>query len=297
MRPVSSKAVTHPSKLGKARNMTRAASPAAVGKVTTVSLGEALSQNDELRHRIERLGDELAAINEVLGRELPQSSRTAELERTLDRSEDVESRIHESAEILSSINRGLAHGIADGKGLTRKLLTSNTSRAKAQRLALYDSLTGLANRLLFSDRLTQVLAQSERHARGVAVMFIDLDKFKKVNDSHGHDVGDRILQEVGQRLRGSLRAEDTVSRRGGDEFLCFVVEANDEINSAKIAEKIIRSVSSPIEVAEGIRISVKPSIGIAVYPRDGATVTALTKHADTAMYRAKRSRKGYEFFS
>ena len=150
--------------------------------------------------------------------------------------------------------------------------------------------------MLFDDRLRQVLAQAARHGRGVAVMFIDLDNFKAVNDSYGHDVGDAVLRHVAQRLQASMRAEDTVSRRGGDEFLCIMMEARTELDIAKVAGKIIQVISAETEVGD-TKLTVKPSVGIAVYPRDGDAANALVTNADTAMYRAKRAREGYAFFS
>ena len=150
--------------------------------------------------------------------------------------------------------------------------------------------------MLFNDRLKQVLAQAKRHRRGVAVMFIDLDDFKRVNDSYGHDVGDTVLQNVAQRLQASMRAEDTVSRQGGDEFLCIMMEANDERDIAMVAGKMINVIAAPTEVGD-VKLIVKPSIGIAVYPEDGETATVLVTKADTAMYQAKRARTGYVFFN
>ena len=268
----------------------------AVPTVKTVSLVEALSRNEELRTKMERWADELCAINEVLVRERSGRSPSAELEHALDLSEELESNIQASAEALSSINVGLMSGIAEGKKLTRKLLSSNTRRKAVGRLAFYDPLTDLPNRMLFNDRLKQVLAQAARHGRGVAVMFIDLDHFKAVNDSYGHDVGDTVLRHVAQRLQASMRAEDTVSRRGGDEFLCIMMEARNELDIAKVARKIIHVISAETEVGDA-KFIVKPSVGIAVYPKDGETANALVMNADTAMYRAKRSREGYVFFS
>ena len=144
--------------------------------------------------------------------------------------------------------------------------------------------------MLFDDRLRQVLAQAARHGRGVAVMFIDLDDFKAVNDSYGHDVGDTVLRHVAQRLQASMRAEDTVSRRGGDEFLCIMMEARNELDIAKVAGKIIQVISAATEVGDA-KLIVKPSVGIAVYPKDGETASALVTNADAAMYRAKRTRE------
>ena len=261
-----------------------------------VSLVQALSRNDEIQQKMERWADEVAALNEVLVRKADPRSPTAEFEHALDRGEELESNIQESAEALASINIGLMTGIADGKKLTRKLLSCHSQRKKSRQLSLYDALTGLPNRILFNDRLKQALAQAQRHRRGLALMFIDLDGFKLVNDSYGHDAGDAVLRQVAQRLQGSLRAEDTVSRRGGDEFVCAVMETNDARSIVTVAEKMITVISAATKVGHTTLI-VKPSIGIAVYPKDGDTAKALIANADNAMYRAKRARKGYVFFS
>ena len=260
------------------------------------SLDRTLTQNEEVQAKIERWADELSAINEVLAEELHKLSASPALERVLDRSQELEGSIQASAETVSSINAGLTRGIAEDKKLMRKLVRSNTKRKAIGRLALHDSLTGLPNRMLFDDRLRQVLAQAARHGRGVAVMFIDLDNFKAINDSYGHDVGDAVLRDVALRLQASMRAEDTVSRRGGDEFLCIMMEARGEPDIAKVAAKIVQVISAETEVGDD-KLTVKPSVGIAVYPRDGEAASALVTNADTAMYRAKRAREGYAFFS
>ena len=262
----------------------------------TGALVEALGRNEDVRTKIERWADDLSAINEALRRELTKFSPSLKIEHALDLSEELESSIQAAAEALSSINAGLITGIAEDNRLTRKLLSSNTKRKEIGRLAFFDPLTGLPNRMLFNDRLRQVLAQAERHGRGVAVMFIDLDNFKAVNDTYGHEVGDMLLRHVAQRLQSSMRAEDTVSRRSGDEFLCIMMEARNEHDIAKVAGKIINVISAETEVAD-IKLSVTASVGIAVYPRDGKTANALVTSADNAMYRAKRSREGFVFFS
>jgi diguanylate cyclase len=264
--------------------------------VKTARLDETLNQNERVQTKIERWADELSAINEVLVEELSKLSASPALERAVDRSGELESDIQASAETVLSINEGLTRGIAEDKKLTRKLVSSNTKRKAIGQLALHDPLTGLPNRMLFDDRLRQVLAQAARHGRGVAVMFIDLDNFKAVNDSYGHDVGDAVLRDVAHRLQASMRAEDTVSRRGGDEFLCIMMEARAELDIAKVAGKIIQVISAETEVGDAT-LTVKPSVGIAVYPKDGDTAGSLVTNADKAMYRAKRTREGYAFFS
>lgn len=153
--------------------------------------------------------------------------------------------------------------------------------------AYHDVLTGLPNRLLFRDRISMALAHARRTTRSVAVMFLDLDNFKAVNDSHGHTVGDRFLQAVALRLVGCVRAEDTVARMGGDEFTLLLADVADGHGAATVASKILETVSRPL-IVEGHEISVTTSIGIALFPGDGFDAETLLKNADRAMYRAKQ---------
>ena len=150
--------------------------------------------------------------------------------------------------------------------------------------------------MLFSDRLKNALAQARRHEWHLAVMFIDLDKFKSINDSYGHDAGDKVLKIVSERLQTSVRGADTVGRQGGDEFLYLMLEVKDEADVAHIAEKIIENVTQPCEF-DGLTMTVKPSIGIALYPQDGRSANVLLKNADSAMYKAKQSARGYSFYA
>jgi diguanylate cyclase len=282
-----------------AKRPARAKAASAVKGVVTVKAGslvEALNQSEEVQAKMERWADELSAINEALVQELSKLSPSAALERALDRSDELEGNIQASAEAVSSINVGLRTGISVGRKLTRRLLSSNMRTRKVRRLAFHDPLTGLPNRMLFDDRLRQVLAQAARHGRGVAVMFIDLDNFKAINDSNGHEVGDTVLRHVARRLQASMRAEDTVSRRGGDEFVCIMMEARNELDIAKVARKIIQVIAAETKVGDA-KLTVKPSVGIAVYPKDGESARVLVTNADTAMYRAKRAAEGYVFFS
>jgi diguanylate cyclase (GGDEF)-like protein len=156
-----------------------------------------------------------------------------------------------------------------------------------QRCALHDHITGLPNATLFKDRLKNALAQARRHSWQVAVMFIDLDGFKEVNDVHGHDVGDAVLRMVAERLQSFVRGGDTVSRRSGDEFLFLMLEAKDADNARTMAQRIIEMIAAPA-VVNGIELSVQASIGLAMFPGDGTTPAVLLKQADAAMYEAKR---------
>ncbi len=168
---------------------------------------------------------------------------------------------------------------------------------RVRHLAHHDFLTDLPNRVLLNDRITQAISLAERNHTQVAVMFLDLDRFKNVNDSLGHTVGDKLLQEVGLRLRGCMRASDTVSRQGGDEFVILMPDMDDAADIARAAQKVLDSVAHPYAI-DGHELVSTPSIGISVYPADGRDVESLLKNADAAMYHAKESgRNNYQFFT
>jgi diguanylate cyclase (GGDEF)-like protein/PAS domain S-box-containing protein len=152
--------------------------------------------------------------------------------------------------------------------------------------AYYDALTGLPNRLLFRDRVVNAIAQAGRNRRGVAVMYLDLDHFKLVNDGLGHSLGDALLSEVAARLQSCVRASDTISRLGGDEFTILLIDTSSSEAIAGVARKILQSFAHPIRV-EGHDLFVTASIGISIFPGDGDDVETLLKCADSAMYRAK----------
>lgn len=176
---------------------------------------------------------------------------------------------------------------------------SERKRAEEQirQLAYYDTLTNLPNRRMLLDRLGQALTQAVRHRRSMAVMFLDLDRFKHINDSLGHDVGDALLQAVAERLNASVRGGDTVSRQGGDEFVIVLAEIAQPTDAALVAEKILDKLAQPISVM-GHELSITTSIGIAIYPVNGTDdLQELLKKADSAMYAAKDAgRNGYRFY-
>jgi diguanylate cyclase (GGDEF)-like protein/PAS domain S-box-containing protein len=171
------------------------------------------------------------------------------------------------------------------------------AQERAQHLADHDALTGLPNRRLLEDRLTQALALSQRNRKQSAVMFVDLDRFKAINDSLGHTVGDLVLKEVAKRLVKQLRVGDTVCRIGGDEFVVVLPESKRSTDAANVAAKIIETLSQPVQAADR-ELTVTPSIGIAVFPEDGRDAGMLIRNADAAMYHAKESgRANYQFFT
>jgi len=171
------------------------------------------------------------------------------------------------------------------------------AKARAQHLADHDALTGLPNRRLLEDRLTQALALSYRNRKNTAVMFVDLDRFKNINDSLGHSVGDALLKDVAGRLVKQLRVGDTICRIGGDEFVVVLPEAKRSSDVAHVAQKVIEQLSQPVTVEER-ELVVTCSIGIAIYPDDGRDAESLIRNADAAMYHAKElGRANYQFFT
>lgn len=179
----------------------------------------------------------------------------------------------------------------------RDITARKNAEAQIQQLAFFDVLTGLPNRRLLLDRLARALSLAQRFQRSLAVMFLDLDNFKKINDTLGHDVGDKLLKEVSVRLNACVRTGDTVARQGGDEFIIVLAEIAQADDAALVADKIIEAIKVPVRIADNM-LTVSASIGIAVYPVNGSDdAQELMKKADKAMYAAKAAgRNGYRFF-
>ena len=166
-----------------------------------------------------------------------------------------------------------------------------------KQLAFHDSLTGLPNRRLFNDRLNVAIAYAQRNQHKLAMLLLDLDQFKDVNDTLGHSVGDELLKAVGERLMNLLRKSDTVARMGGDEFMLILPEMARCEDAAKVATKILESFQEPFSF-DGYELRITTSIGIAIYPHDGEDSDTLVKNADIAMYRAKeQGRYTYEYYN
>ena len=154
--------------------------------------------------------------------------------------------------------------------------------------AQHDGLTGLANRLLLNDRLSQSLARVGRHGYDFALLAVDLDHFKPVNDQYGHQAGDQVLQEVAQRMRAQTRINDLVARTGGDEFIVLLDGTISEENIKTVANKIISAISQPMDFAD-FQCQIGASIGAALYPKNGTDAQSLLMAADQALYRAKQA--------
>jgi len=205
----------------------------------------------------------------------------------------------EDAELLELL-AGIASGVLAGLEHTSQLASANLglqrARDEAQYQALHDPLTGLPNRTLLRDRLEQSMLLADRNATGLALLLLDLDRFKDVNDTLGHHAGDELLQQVGARLAGALRTSDTIARMGGDEFAVILLTAGDVGLATRLARTLVHALEAPFVVG-GHTVAVGASIGIAVYPDQGTDARTLLRRADVAMYVAKRANSGYSVYS
>ena len=180
--------------------------------------------------------------------------------------------------------------------VTTDITEHKLAEARIQHVAHHDSLTGLPNRLLFNDRLAQSIRLARRDSRKFALLFLDLDKFKQVNDEFGHDAGDELLQQVAARIRDELRDSDTVARVGGDEFTVILPDVARPEDAEIVARKIVAALSAPIRLErKGRSVEIGSSIGVALYPSDAADADALVSAADAAMYEAKQAGRDYVF--
>jgi diguanylate cyclase (GGDEF)-like protein len=262
-------------------------------------LARALDQSENVQIKVEEAAEDLSTVNTTLKQDPAMTgAQRREVKQALAKSAEIEVKVQECSDELETVNDALTEELDERADLEHQLSRSRTalsaSRAqekKSRHDALHDGVTGLSNMTLFKDRLDNALSQAQRHGWRLAVMFIDLDAFKSINDRHGHDVGDRVLQLVARRLEALVRGGDTVSRRGGDEFLFLMLEAKDEANAVTFAATLIERIGAACEV-DGASLTVSSSVGIALYPEDGRSADELLKNADLAMYAAKQQRKG-----
>jgi diguanylate cyclase (GGDEF)-like protein len=281
------------------------------------TLASVLHQSAQIEAKVEKCAEEMSVINALLEGELPSLRRSRNAERAVDQSKRVKEWIGACAEELHRVNTALALEINERKrceyalasaqarsiGVQIDLLEAQAELARVKEgrerdryFAFHDPLTGLPNPNLFYDRLEGALAYAKRYKHALAVMCIDLNHFKRINDAHTHYIGDKVLQIVAQRLRASVRATDTVSRQEGDHFLFLLAELMHHRAATAMARNLINAIAQPCEVEE-LTLAVTASIGIAVYPRDGETAEALIENAGTARRVAKRSDDGYTIFN
>lgn len=262
------------------------------------SLTDVLAQSEQVELLVQESANELSSVNVTLKQELTEPALPPAVESVLEKSVAIEEKVQEAAEKLTEVNRALANEVRTRVMLEHRLAAATEQEISARHAAFHDALTGLPNRALFDDRLEHGLAQAKRQGWNLAVLFLDLDDFKMINDTYGHDVGDHVLQTIAKRLQENTRSDDTISRHGGDEFLYLLMDNRNEQDVALIAGKILAAIQTPCHVNTAdlnITLCVSTSIGIAIFPRDGTTTDALIKSADTAMYLAKQNKSGFAF--
>ncbi|MFZ6751227.1 diguanylate cyclase domain-containing protein [Undibacterium sp. Ren11W] len=262
------------------------------------SLTQVLDQSERIKDVMIECADDLSSVNIALKQKLANDVGALSVENALQTSQSVEEKVQDAAAQLSSVNQALGDEVVERQMLEQRLETAQTQADESRHASLHDALTGLPNRLLFYDRLEHGLAQANRHGWTLAVLFVDLDNFKIINDTLGHATGDYVLKTVAQRLKETIRNDDTFCRHGGDEFLYLLLEVGDEEHIAAITDKIMAAIEAPIAAQEltSAKIpSISASIGIAIFPKNGLTVEALIKSADQAMYQAKVAKASYAF--
>ena len=226
------------------------------------------------------------ALNRFRGGSLGSVAALNRLQTTLER--EIAQR-HHLEQQLAETRTALAHA-------RDELAGTRAGERLAHHLALHDSLTSLPNRVFFRERLDAALIHANEPGHAFTVLYIDLDGFKLINDAHGHDAGDELLRIVAARMSRGVRADDVVSRIGGDEFACLLADISSRQQLTHLALKLFNAVAAPVKLGR-VKLVVRPSIGIAMCPIDGATAETLLKKADVAMYRAKGQKTGHEFFA
>jgi len=192
-----------------------------------------------------------------------------------------------SRRLATQVLQSLDDAIAGQERLEVQLAAVLETKEEYRTLAYHDGLTGLPNRSLFQDRLGLAITHSSRLQGHLALLYLDIDDFKGVNDSFGHGSGDRVLVELARRIRAAVRAEDTVARLGGDEFVVLLAQVTGAGDAARVAAKVLEAVRPPFRV-DGHEVSIAASVGVSVYPDDGTSSDDLVRHADGAMYRDKQ---------
>jgi diguanylate cyclase (GGDEF)-like protein len=254
--------------------------------------------------RVKTLGEGLTSLSRdrfdavLLDLSLPDAFGLSTVRQIHDTSPTIPvvvlSGVSDQSLALQAVQQGAQDYLVKGQGhpellarAVRYAIERKRTEERLTYLAQYDHLTGLVNRSLFRDRLVQAMARSKRMHQPIGLMLLDLDRFKAVNDTFGHDIGDELLKGVSERLKACVREVDTVARMGGDEFTIVLEGVSSDENILVVAKRITESIATTFEL-QGHHISVGVSIGITIYPQDDHPVDELLKHADTAMYRAKK---------
>lgn len=262
------------------------------------SLAEVLQTSTQVSEMVEECSAELADVNDNMQKNMRYPEPRVGSQVALQKNQAVEEKVAHVAGKIAAVNSNLSAHVRNGGAMSDEMAELVKREASARHSALHDGLTGLPNRALLDDRLAHGLAMAMRHQRGLAVMFMDLDSFKPVNDTYGHAAGDQVLKTVATRLLENTRSDDTASRYGGDEFVYLMMDVKSEADVAQFAEKLLASLQVPFKLKNGsgdVQLTIAASIGIALFPEHGMSADGLMNLADAAMYLAKQSRSGYAF--
>ena len=262
------------------------------------ALTEMLSQSEHVRDLIQQSANSVISASAEMQHAFVNSEALPGVSQILEHHASATRHLQEAVERLTALNQVLQGEIKERTLIDHQLAAAFEQEEGSRKAALYDQLTGLSNRVLFHDRLDHGIAQATRHGWMLAVLFVDLNEFKGINDTYGHQAGDAVLKSVALQLTHATRHEDTVSRHGGDEFLCLITPLHEHKHIAVIAAKILAAIQAPCEVSgrDGlVKLRVGGSIGISVFPKDGSNAAKLIRRADDAMYVAKENRSGFAF--
>ena len=261
---------------------------------TNKSLSNVIVHSESIKDMVQVCADDLSVVNTVLKEELSINNSQPAIKHAIKKNSTVENKVQSAVDELNLVNIALKDEVKEREIIEQELEEVKIEKDIATEASLHDPLTGLPNRALFYDRLEHGLEQAKRHGWNLAVMFLDLDKFKQINDEYGHDIGDKVLLKIAERLKQNTRSDDTICRLGGDEFLYLLMEAKNEREVTKIIKKLIKVLELPCDDI-GRNLVVKLSIGISIFPKNADNSEGLIKSADAAMYAAKQGKLGYTF--
>ncbi|OZA04491.1 MAG: hypothetical protein B7X95_10060 [Methylophilaceae bacterium 17-44-8] len=258
------------------------------------SLSTVVAHSESIKEMVQDCADDLSTVNTVLKLELTKNHPQQSIKNAIDKNSTVENKVQSAVDELAIVNNALKEEVEERENIEQELSAVRKEKDIATQASLHDILTGLPNRALFIDRLEHGLDQAKRQGWNLAVMFIDLNKFKQINDEHGHEVGDKVLICVANRLKDYTRSDDSICRFGGDEFLYLMMQIKDEQAVKKILKKLIKKIELPCQDI-AINISIKLNIGISLFPKNADNSKDLIKYADDAMYLAKQNNISFVF--
>lgn len=257
-------------------------------------LSTTIAHSESIKDMVQVCADDLSVVNVVLKKELSVKNPQPSIKNAIKKNSTIENKVQSAVDELNIVNIALKDEVIEREIIEKELEEVIIEKNIAIEASLHDLLTGLPNRALFYDRLEHGLEQAKRHGWNLAVMFLDLDKFKQINDEHGHDIGDKVLLSVAKKLKENTRSDDSICRLGGDEFLFLLMEVKDAREVTKIIKKLIKAIELPCDDVTQ-NLVVKLSIGVSLYPKNADNLEGLIKSADLAMYAAKQGKLGYAF--